>query len=125
MSGSTSAHAGMSHGGASTYELTGDREDDLKQYVGQRVEITGSVENAQSGADASMGGSAAGSGTANPASGTTANPTSSTASGSTSAPGSAPAGVSASASGDQSKPRLRITSFRAVGGDCAAAGGNR
>jgi hypothetical protein len=119
--------AGM-HGAAgvaSSYELTGDREDDLQQYVGQRVEITGTVEEANT-PDPSMSGSStsgaagtSGSGAAGTAAGTSGSSAGATGS------ESASAGTSASGSADAPAKRLRITSFRAVGGNCAPAGGNR
>jgi hypothetical protein len=109
--------------GGKSYELTGDREDELKQYVGQRVEITGSVDRADTGSSASgMGTSGSGtssSGTSTSGSSTSGSSTSGTPS--TSGTGTSASGSSAYGAGDRNLPRLTITSFRAVSGSCPSA----
>jgi hypothetical protein len=129
-------HSGMSvSAGGQAYALTGDKEKELEQYVGQRLEIVGQVEGG-SGADRS-GATASGSGSATgtSATGTTSGTTTGTATGTTSGTattgttsgtataGTTSGGTQASASAGQSfgdLKELRIVSFRPVGGSCAA-----
>lgn len=126
-------HSGMSvSAGGQAYALTGDREKELEQYVGQRVEIVGQVAAGasgagRSGASASGTGSATGTTSGTTATGTTSGTattgtTSGTASG-TATTGTTSGGTQASASAGQSfgdLKELRIVSFRPVGGSCAA-----
>jgi hypothetical protein len=115
--------------GGQAYLLSGDREKELEQHVGQRVEIIGRVEG---GAGASSGYSGSGTTASGTASGTTGSGTAAT--GSTSGTGSATASgtptgagttTGASAAGSASAQgnvgdlkELTIVSFRAVGGSC-------
>jgi len=46
---SASASSSSSMGGGKAYALTGNREKDLEQYVGQRVEIVGTLERSGAG----------------------------------------------------------------------------
>lgn len=133
-------HSGMSvTSGGTAYALTGDREKDLEQYVGQRVEIVGRIEGGSNRGGYSAGGSASGTGTTasgtasgttasgTPASGTTASGTTAsgtTATGTTSGTTASPTGATPSA-GSQAQSvgslqQLNIVSFRAVGGSCSA-----
>ena len=132
-------HSGMSvSAGGTAYALTGDREKDLEQYVGQRVEIVGRVEGGSNRGGYSAGASGsgtAGSGTSatgtasGTTSGTTGSATGTTSTGAetttgTSATGSRTGSGSASA-GSQGQgfgnlQQLNVVSFRAVGGSCSA-----
>jgi hypothetical protein len=151
MPGSTATHtqhSGMSmSAGGTAYALTGDREKDLEQYVGQRVEIVGRVEGGSNRGGYSSGASGSGSGSSAAGSGTSGSGTSATgttsgtaSSGSTtgtgsagvetttgtSATGSRTGSGSATASGGSqgqgfaSLQQLNVVSFRAVGGSCSA-----
>lgn len=103
------------HMGARSFELTGDREDDLKDYVGKRVEIVGTLEedNDHAGHDAPVA-----HGTPNPdAPATTDRPAP------TDTVGTSGTMAGADRSGeDRDLPRLKVTSVREVSGSCAPAG---
>jgi hypothetical protein len=149
--GSTASHtqhSGMSvSSGGTAYALTGDREKDLEQYVGQRVEIVGRIEGGganRSGAGVSGSGSGSGttatgtasgtgstSGTGTSATGTASGTTGSTtgsagvetttgtsATGSRTGSGTASAGSQGQSFG--SLQQINIVSVRAVGGSCSA-----
>jgi hypothetical protein len=104
----------MTTSAGATYELTGARESELKTYVGQRVEITGRLEDSRS--SSAMGTAASPSGTSTPDS--AAKPGSTSGAGT---PGSmAGATPSQSATAASNTPRLTIESFRALGGSCSS-----
>jgi hypothetical protein len=122
-SASASSSTSMASGGKA-YALTGNREKELEQYVGQRVEIVGTLERG----GARSGGYGAGAGTGT---GTAAGTGTGTAAGTATAPGTTPgtatgttAGtgtMSGSAGASQRFSELQqinIVSFRAVGGSC-------
>jgi hypothetical protein len=97
---STSSAVGTA-GGASTasagstkmaYELTGSNEGQVSQYVGQRVEITGKIKPAETGAAGATGGPTA---------------------------GAPPAGIDVT-SKDLKLRELEVTSVRSMTGTCAA-----
>lgn len=124
MSGSATMSGSAGAGSPASYELTGDREDELDQYVGQQVEITGTVDRDKATMGVA-GSTSEGAGTQTSASGSTAagsGTSSSTGTAGTSA-GHADPNSSHSASG--AMPRLKISSFRAVGGSCDATGSAR
>jgi len=96
-------------GGGKAYALTGNREKELEQYVGQRVEIVGTIERSGAGAT----GTTAGAG-ATPATGTApGTSTGTTASGTGTVSGSA----GSPRFGDLQQ--INIVSFKAVGGSCS------
>jgi len=127
----------MTSGGVA-YALTGDREKDLEQYVGQRVEIVGRVEGGANRSGSATGGGMSGSGTATSGSGTSTTGTGTSAtSGTSSAPTSggttttgAETTTGASATGSRTGSasgqsfgnlqQVNIVSFRAIGGSCSA-----
>jgi hypothetical protein len=136
-SGNTTAEAGTSASASMTmqdpaaspahgsYELTGDREDDLKNLAGRRIEITGTVEDNEAHDSSSTSMSHPESGASGTSGATGTSGTSGTASGSTAGTsGSAgtSVGVSDGDRADQTQsralPRLKITSFRELSGDC-------
>jgi hypothetical protein len=113
----TSAAAGAAKG--KDYRLTGSRESELEKHVGQRVEISGWLQDHGGMGAAGRGTMGAGAtGTASTGSGTTATGTAST--------GAATSGTTgAGATGDPAQsfedlPEIEIVSFRAVGGSCPA-----
>lgn len=108
---SASPSTSMTSGGKA-YALTGNREKELEQHVGQRVEIVGTLER---GATAAAG-TPSGTGTA---SGTTAPGTAAGASTGTTASGAGTMSGSAGASQRFSElQEITVVSFRAVGGSC-------
>jgi hypothetical protein len=133
-SGTTSATttAGTSDTGSSygpsakgnAYSLTGDREKELDKYVGQRVEIVGTLENSgkasmPGNASTPTGGSTTGTAGTSTTTGTTSS-TSSTSIGSTTSSGTYGSTTgSAATSGFGDLPRVNITSFRPAGGSCS------
>jgi hypothetical protein len=102
----TSGTSAAAAAGGKSYELTGDKEDELKKYVGQRVEITGTLEDAA----ASPSGSAAGSPTGTGTTGT------GSATGTGTASGTGTAGMTSTS---KDMPTLSIVSVRALGTSCA------
>jgi hypothetical protein len=128
-SSSASSTSSMS-GAGKAYALSGSREKDLEQYVGQRVEIVGNLER---GAGASTGatgttpgttasGTTSGTGTASTgtAGATTSGTAGATTSGTTSGTTASGTGTSGSAGmqrfGDLQT--IDIVSFKPVGGSC-------
>jgi hypothetical protein len=105
----TSGTSATAAAGGKSYELTGDKEDELKKYVGQRVEITGTLEHPAAGSG-SAAGSATGTGTTGTGSAT------GTATGTASGTGTA--GMTAAS---KDMPTLKIVSVRALGTSCAVA----
>lgn len=107
-----------------TYSLTGDRENELEKYVGQRLEIVGTVDgaaaaggsadtaNVPGSSGAGEAGSAAAGGDASRAPVT--RPEGSTSAGADANRGRVPGGAPASGH----TPRLNIVSFRVAGGEC-------
>jgi hypothetical protein len=109
---------GTEHGAdmeARSYELTGDREDDLKDYVGKRVEIVGTLEDDDDDAHPVAHGSPTTDATAPDADRPTPADTVGTS-------GAAPGAPGAGADEDRDLPRLKITSVREVSGTCPAPG---
>jgi hypothetical protein len=131
---SAGANAGVGAGGAAAqsprtsasgntmnYSLAGDRENELEKYVGQRVEIVGTVDGASAAATA--GASSPGSSSSTGAAGSAgagsdaARPPVTRPEGSTSSGADANRGGAPAASGHAQ--RLNIVSFRPVGGECS------
>ena len=97
--------------GGKAYALTGEREKELEQYVGQRVEITGTMEHGKSPSTSSPGYGAGAGATTGAASGTTSGTTAGTTS------GTAAGAPSAQRVGDLSE--IKIVSFKSLGA-CSA-----
>jgi hypothetical protein len=124
--GSATAGAGMAGAGAGSYRLTGGQN--LKQYVGQRVEVSGTLVTEAGGSGAARTGSTAGGSTAG-AGGSAAAGGSGSATGAGSAAGAGSAtgaggsaiGRGAGASGSASVQTLRVTSVKPAsgGGSCS------
>jgi hypothetical protein len=57
--GATGTSGGATPAGTDAYELSGDKEDDVKAFVGKRVEITGKLKAAKTEAGAPTGGATA------------------------------------------------------------------
>ena len=87
--GGATGTSGTASTGASTYHLTGGESQNLQQYVGQKVEVTGSVAG----------------GAGSPSSTTTT-------------PGAAGSPAGASASGRSQDQAFRVTSVRPTGDKC-------
>lgn len=108
--------------GSQTYELTGDREDELQNLVGKRVEIVGTVEETGDDDNRDPAGARPHTGATTGASGTSG--TSATSGSATGSTGTATGGVTAGGTPEQTQSRslarLKITSFREVGGDCSS-----
>lgn len=112
--GGTSMGAGMY---GTVYALTGDREKELEQYAGQRVEIVGTLKDS-SGTAMGTGtatGTATGTGT-----GTTSGTGTATGTGTTS--GTTATGTTSGTAGAMQRvgdlKEIEVTSFRAVAGSC-------
>ena len=111
--GTMSGSPSMSSGGTA-YALTGNKEKELEKFVGQRVEITGTLES-KGGRSSGSSGGAYGTGSAG-----TGTSTSGTATGTTS--GTTGGTMSGSAGASQpfsSLQEVNVVSFRAVGGSCS------
>jgi hypothetical protein len=103
-------------GASSGYQLTG-KTDDLRKYVGQRVEVRGRLDNNQGSMDSPSGssmGSAGSTGTGS-TTGSSAGSTTGSTTGSTSG--------SSSMSDSSKLPKLHVQSVRAIEGSCS--GGQR
>lgn len=109
-SASPSSSASTTSGTA--YALTGNREKELEQYVGQRVEIVGTIERGAARSGSGYGGARA-------ATGTTPSGTASGTSTGTTASGAGTVSGSAGAARFGDLQQINIVSFRAVGGSCS------
>jgi hypothetical protein len=119
MSGEASGTSGASSG----YLLTG-KSDDLRKYVGQRVEVRGRLDNNQGEMGSSSGssmGSAGSTGTGSTTGSSAGSTTGSSSTGSTSS--SSGMGSSSSMSDTSNLPKLHVQSVRAIEGSCS--GGQR
>jgi hypothetical protein len=102
-----------------TYELTGDREDELKPYVGQRVEITGRLDTGVSATGAAVTGASSGT----PATGGTSAPATGTTTSGTPATGAAATGTITATGGAAAKPRFIVESIRPLNESCGTQPG--
>jgi hypothetical protein len=125
-SATSSASTTMTTASGKAYALTGDREKDLEQYVGQKVEIVGTLDASAPGASAtagantgSTGATTSGTGTASTGTTSTGTGTGTTAgatTGATTGSSGATAGISASAGQRFSDlQQISIVSFKAIG----------
>jgi hypothetical protein len=108
--GSNTPAASSAAAGTVTYSLAGDRENELEKYVGQRVEIVGTLGAPSAGSTPGRGTSSA-----QPERSGDATKTPVTRPEGTTAGGDANRGTVASSG---HAPRLTIVSFRPAGGDC-------
>jgi hypothetical protein len=114
--------------GGKAYALTGNREKDLEQYVGQRVEIVGTLERGAAGTGTATGtGTTAGTarttgtGTATgttAGTGTTTGTTAGTSTGTTASGTGTTSGSTGATQRFSDLQQIDVVSFRAVGGSC-------
>lgn len=97
--GSTAASSSSAMPAASQYRLDDNGQNRLASYVGQKVEVSGTVENGESSAT-----------------GSTAGTTGSTASGTT----GSTASTEQSASSNENGPKLKVDSIRMIASSCQA-----
>jgi hypothetical protein len=120
----TSGHPAMTSGGTA-YSLTGNREKELETLVGQKVEIVGTLENANRGSAGTGASTGYGTGSTTTGAGTTSSGTTATgttAAGTTGSTASGTGTMSGSASASAGRmgdlQTINVVSFRAVGGSC-------